>query len=755
METSFMDEIQVAQERLGRALLRAQAGDDRALAGRVREEGDRFVKLLFGVLGMARLHALDNRAFDQPIADCGRSLAALLDLLGAVHLLSVEDQVYLNDIRIRLEGSPIGQEFGEKLRIRGVGGFSFHAPLTDPQLRLFVAALGRSEPGAEVSRAALQSALAQGGLDCIDVQGVHRFRLKDEEPVHGPQDGGRVPDRASGLLDEAFDNLGAQRLPNPLPLRRVVTEMLQAGAGERLLEVEGDQVSPYAAHTLRVCNLSLLLGRALGLGTAALQDLGVAAMFHDVGYASPPAGAPGVGVPTAFDLHPAAGARLLLRQRGFHEAKIRRLIAALDHHRRYDDSRGVPALFGRILAIAEDYDTLTQPRGGAVSPYRALGLMNGASGTIYDPVLMQLFVNSLGRYPPDTRLRLADGRVARVVSLVRSPESHERPIVRIERLADGGAPAGEVVVDLLAQPGLAIASVLAGAAPEPGVTPRPAEGAARPKAAPPPAPSGERTPEPRVASAEPPPAAHVGAISRAPLDQGGLPGILRDLLLARKTGVLHLYCAEEQVAAQVLRGNVVHAVSSVASQRLGELALREGLVRPEDLARAREVMAREGGRRLAPVLRQLGILDDKALGHLLTLHACSAIRRAFAWPAGEYAFEEQAGAPAWLSALGQKLLTPDLIFEAARAIPDPDVVRFHLGDLNRRLRLVTVPPLEVTAVSLTPAEGYLLSRVDGLITARELLSIVPGSPSDLSGALFGMLLLGLVEFAPPDKGSAR
>ena len=51
-----MDEVSRAQTGIGRALRRARAAEDRALAGRVREEGERLAKLLSGVLAMARLH---------------------------------------------------------------------------------------------------------------------------------------------------------------------------------------------------------------------------------------------------------------------------------------------------------------------------------------------------------------------------------------------------------------------------------------------------------------------------------------------------------------------------------------------------------------------------------------------------------------------------------------------------------------------------------------------------------------------------
>src|SRR5689334_13520458 len=93
--TDPVDDLAQAQERLGRTLDRARAGEDLALAARVREDGERLVKLLNGVLGMARLHSPDNHAFDPPVRDLAASLAHLVQLLGTVHLLAVEDQVYL------------------------------------------------------------------------------------------------------------------------------------------------------------------------------------------------------------------------------------------------------------------------------------------------------------------------------------------------------------------------------------------------------------------------------------------------------------------------------------------------------------------------------------------------------------------------------------------------------------------------------------------------------------------------------------
>jgi hypothetical protein len=390
-----VDDIALAQARLGRTLDRARAGEDPALAARVREDGERLVKLLNGVLGMARLHSLGNHAFDPPVRDLAASLARLVELLGTVHLLAVEDQVYVNDIRIRLEGTAAVQDLGGKLRRHRIGGLSFHSPLSETQIRGLVACLA-AEPAPARPRAAVQASLSAKGMEAVELAGIHRFRVSGEKETAPVRSATVVACHTAALIDESWTNLAANRLPNPLPLRRAVNEILERGGGVVALAPDPLGTSPFAAHTLRVCRLSVLLGRALGLAEGALQDLGVAAMFHDVGYAAHEGrdGEPAGGQAPPFSRHPVAGARLILRQRGFHEAKVRRALAALHHHRRYDDPRGRPALFGRILAIAEDYDAWV--RAGGVSPADVLGRMARASGTVYDPVLLQLFINNVG-----------------------------------------------------------------------------------------------------------------------------------------------------------------------------------------------------------------------------------------------------------------------------------------------------------------------------------------------------------------------
>jgi tetratricopeptide (TPR) repeat protein len=90
--------------------------------------------------------------------------------------------------------------------------------------------------------------------------------------------------------------------------------------------------------------------------------------------------------------------------------------------------------------------------------------------------------------------------------------------------------------------------------------------------------------------------------------------------------------------------------------------------------------------------------------------------------------------------------TGDLILEATRSVKDPDVVRYNLGDIDRVLGLSSDPLLRFQRIALTPADGYMLSRIDGSLSAREVMQLIPMEPAEAQRSLFGLLSTGVVEY---------
>jgi hypothetical protein len=105
-------------------------------------------------------------------------------------------------------------------------------------------------------------------------------------------------------------------------------------------------------------------------------------------------------------------------------------------------------LFGRIIAIADAYDTLTSSRvsrKSVLSPDRALGLIFDRAGKDYDPILVKTFINILGSYPVGTLLKLDTGELALVVSSTRKKGARRPLVCVLEKNIEGDYQKGETI----------------------------------------------------------------------------------------------------------------------------------------------------------------------------------------------------------------------------------------------------------------------------------------------------------------------
>jgi uncharacterized protein YwbE len=318
-----------------------------------------------------------------------------------------------------------------------------YAPLTGPQVRILVKGLARA-PAAEWPRGTLGQWLVDQGLGAVELHGIHRFqavRSEQAPPARAPE---QILQLMVDLTSEGWDHLAAGRVLNPLPLRRAVVEALASGIEAPAFWIGFPDCPPHAAHAAEVAMVALLVGQVAGFPSGLLQDLGIAGLLHDVGYLAPSVGEG----PAALARHPIEGARFLLRQRGFSEAKLRRLRGVLEHHRDQADPGGPPSAVGSVLRLAEDYANVIRLYGATVTRADALGAMLKAGGRLYHGALAQVLVNALGLHPPGTLVELQDGGLGRVAAPARGKDSWDRPLVK--RLDAGtGRPTGPLVDTML------------------------------------------------------------------------------------------------------------------------------------------------------------------------------------------------------------------------------------------------------------------------------------------------------------------
>jgi hypothetical protein len=155
--------------------------------------------------------------------------------------------------------------------------------------------------------------------------------------------------------------------------------------------------------------------------------------------------------------------------------------------------------------------------------------------------------------------------------------------------------------------------------------------------------------------------------------------------------------------------------------------------------------------RLERVLNEVGIRSRAAKKTVVTpaLNLRGQLLKALADGSQPATFEEGTDSPSDVAETAGA--TEPLILEAVRQMGDAGIVREALGDLDRRL-VATAAMAEERTLTLT--EGYLLSRIDGVTSARQVLQLVPLDPDETERTLLGLVLTGRIEYraapsAPP------
>jgi HD-GYP domain-containing protein (c-di-GMP phosphodiesterase class II) len=210
-----------------------------------------------------------------------------------------------------------------------------------------------------------------------------------------------------------------------------------------------------AFHALNVMALSLMLGKTLGLCEEDMRHLGLGALLHDIGKQDIP---PRVlrnpkRIPAEEDYyraHVGYGIKAVSGLRDLPVA-VRNVIAC--HHEHFDGTgfpnrlvaERIPRL-ARIAAIANRYDNLCNPIDlrEARAPAEALRQIFRAEGARYDPQMVQLFIKTLGVFPPGTFVALSNGGVGMVVET--NPSDLLHPLVMLH---DPDIPRSEaMLIDL-------------------------------------------------------------------------------------------------------------------------------------------------------------------------------------------------------------------------------------------------------------------------------------------------------------------
>jgi Domain of unknown function (DUF4388)/DnaJ domain len=235
------------------------------------------------------------------------------------------------------------------------------------------------------------------------------------------------------------------------------------------------------------------------------------------------------------------------------------------------------------------------------------------------------------------------------------------------------------------------------------------------------------------------------ALMSGPLSQSAFVQILRALFVGRLTGRLLFTREGESLDLRFISGHIVSGSSGPVAGRLGEIMARSGVVSRADLDDSLEQAAREG-RRLGPVLVERRLATETQIQEGLRLQVRGVLFTAFFWRAGVFQFEPNDGSPSGLEEICVRLSTAQLIVEVVNSLDESPAIREALGDLDRPLAAVEDPQVRLEGVTLSPGDAYVLSRADGVLTAREILEITPLPREAVERSLLSLLCVGVVEW---------
>ncbi len=412
------------------------------------------------ILRTARIHSIDNIAF----TNAADKFTALVNaLIGNEHEIVLQlrgDYFYLEDQRIRYSHNYLlsfDYLAGEFKKIE-LGAVIFKKELSLQDIKIIIHSFIETD--------FLHESFDDFKEKIKDISNIELRKL-DKIDIGNTPDVGRTVRKAYFnavfYVKGVFNKIRSGESADIKKAKRVVTTVVDTIVEHEQSLLAMTAIKDYDEYTYYHCaNVSILsvaIGQRLGLKRKMLIDLGIAALFHDLGK---------IEVPyeilnkadrlvdaewRIIQKHPTWGVKALLKMRDIDELTIRAALVAFEHHMNLNHS-GYPRLktpyeidfFSKIVTIADRYDAMTSSRVYSRIPMsldKALSTLLGQSGEALDPLLIKYFVNMVGVYPIGTLVKLDSNELGLVFENNR--QSIFRPRVMLITDPNGNWIEGNVV----------------------------------------------------------------------------------------------------------------------------------------------------------------------------------------------------------------------------------------------------------------------------------------------------------------------
>jgi HD-GYP domain-containing protein (c-di-GMP phosphodiesterase class II) len=435
----------------------------------VRRTGRDFVRDLYAALRAMKLYPVENAAVQKSLAELTTRAGELLAAESELQIRASGEFIFINTTRLRIDLDNYAS-FSHLLtifRTNGVGSVQVHEGASAKDWMILLSLLqGASQEPADERLDRLSAKLESAGVARITLGPPTQQASGDVEKAK--ERAKRTYSQSVVVAKDLMTSVRMGKSPNIKKMKRVVQGIVDQILNEETSLIGLTTIRDYDeytfTHSVNVCIFAVAIGKRLGLNKLQLYDLGLAALFHDIGKQRVPTDVLNKSGGLSDDewrliaAHPWLGVLALFQLRGQQEFPYRAMIVAMEHHMK-TDLTGYPrpirprkmAMYSKIVAVADGFDAATSRRSYQTTPLNPALVMqemrdNPRRGM--DPVLVKAFVNLTGIYPVGTLVVLDTFELGIVHAVNPLQDMLSRPIVRVISDAMGNLVHPGELIDL-------------------------------------------------------------------------------------------------------------------------------------------------------------------------------------------------------------------------------------------------------------------------------------------------------------------
>jgi len=391
----------------------------------MRDKIEIFFRDLLASLQTAKLYATEHPIFKKSVDKAFLSLKDTLEERGELVIgiigeeLAFEKEIFF-DLSQMLKPAII------YLKERGIERIAFYRDVEKDELDKFIGFLANAKERAGIDA---QGTLSLMGIKNITVGKLKAASVSSAGEAQGSPAASAIYERALQKVSQSLTNVLNMQDVDQLTVKFAINNVMESLMTQHQDLLKLSTLRRYDpgtfAHLLNVSILSMYFSSRLGFAKDVVLNIGVAALFHDIGklYISREVIRKSDRLTeeefTQIKSHTILGSALLIKY--VDTLGIIPAVVSFEHHLKYN-LKGYPKpafpqkphIVSLIVSICDVYDALSQRRGYKADypPDKIYSMMMEEKGSSFDPELVDKFFKIMGVWPIGSIVSLSDGRIA-------------------------------------------------------------------------------------------------------------------------------------------------------------------------------------------------------------------------------------------------------------------------------------------------------------------------------------------------------